>query len=244
MSQESVQIASAAPSPAEARKPCEEGLLLLEMCCHRLWNRLGSLNALLELYRLYADGNPGIQRYNDRFDELLKRTREVLHRTEKHLRQPVLRCQRTDLLALVRQAFTQHSYPGRYQLDPELDDGFEMDVDPTFLGLAFEELIENASKHHPDPPKSLITIRIEHCQVTGCEGARITFADNGRGVPEEIRPRIFEPFFSNHVNKESGLGLGLFHVQRIIAAHGGSIRCEEALGGGASFVIELTCPVR
>jgi signal transduction histidine kinase len=208
------------------------------MGCHRLFGLLGPFDALLARYRQLGDGDPRFQKANDRFERILKQVKEAMRRTQEHLRRPVLRLQRTDLFALVRKTFDQHPYPGRYHLDPDLN-GFEIDVDPTFLGLALEELIENASKHHPDPANGLITIRVEGCQVEGCEWARITFGDNGPGVPETIRPRVFEPFFSHRVHNESGIGMGLFHVQRIIAAHGGSIRLEGSEGGGAAFVIEL-----
>ena len=61
--------------------------------------------------------------------------------------------------------------------------------------------------------------------------------DRGQGIPEEHRPRVFEPFFTT---KAKGSGLGLAMVQRIVEAHGGTIRVEPGADGtGTRFVVAL-----
>ena len=60
--------------------------------------------------------------------------------------------------------------------------------------------------------------------------------DTGSGIPPENLDRIFEPYFTT---KEDGTGLGLALARRIILEHRGSIRAENAPGGGARFVIGL-----
>jgi signal transduction histidine kinase len=64
-------------------------------------------------------------------------------------------------------------------------------------------------------------------------------ADNGRGLPDFERNRIYEPFFSK---KETGLGLGLAISQRIIHAHGGELIALDREGGGA--VLEIWLPAK
>jgi signal transduction histidine kinase len=66
---------------------------------------------------------------------------------------------------------------------------------------------------------------------------RIEVADNGEGIPEMIRDRVFEPFFSDGRTKGTGLGLAI--VQEIVKAHGGTVAFETAEGKGTTFVIAL-----
>jgi signal transduction histidine kinase len=66
----------------------------------------------------------------------------------------------------------------------------------------------------------------------------VRIADEGAGVPAEVRERMFDAFYST---KERGTGLGLPLTQQILIAHRGAIRCEDRPGGGACFV--LTLPV-
>ena len=70
---------------------------------------------------------------------------------------------------------------------------------------------------------------------------RISFADNGPGIPAEIRHRIFEPFYTTR-DVGSGAGMGLTVAHDIIAGYGGTIEVNCPEGGGAVFMITL--PVR
>jgi two-component system nitrogen regulation sensor histidine kinase NtrY len=69
------------------------------------------------------------------------------------------------------------------------------------------------------------------------EGVRVEVIDNGIGIPEAERARIFEPYYTT---KAGGTGLGLSIVHRIVSDHGGRIDVDEADGGGAVFEIVLT----
>jgi two-component system sensor histidine kinase AtoS len=62
-------------------------------------------------------------------------------------------------------------------------------------------------------------------------------SDTGVGIPEEIRSKIFNPFFTT--KKMLGTGLGLSIVCKAIQAHGGTIRCESEVGKGTTFTIGL-----
>ena len=67
---------------------------------------------------------------------------------------------------------------------------------------------------------------------------KITVADNGTGIPDEIRDRIFEPFVTT--NKIHGTGLGLAITKRILVAHRGSIHVDSFPGG---TVFTLLLPI-
>jgi len=64
----------------------------------------------------------------------------------------------------------------------------------------------------------------------------ILIEDNGVGMTEDVKSRVFEPYFST---KKEGTGLGLAIVKRIINDHDGFIRVKTVLGGGTQFLIEL-----
>lgn len=68
----------------------------------------------------------------------------------------------------------------------------------------------------------------------------IAFTDSGAGIPEEIRARIFEPFFTH--GKAHGTGLGLSIVKKIMDDHRGAIEVESAPGAGTTFRLLLPLP--
>ena len=70
------------------------------------------------------------------------------------------------------------------------------------------------------------------------EGMSVVVAvdDQGGGIPEDVRARIFDPFFST---KGEGTGLGLAITRQIIEAHNGTISCDTREGGGTTFRISL-----
>jgi signal transduction histidine kinase len=69
------------------------------------------------------------------------------------------------------------------------------------------------------------------------ESLEIRIADNGPGVAEAIRDRLFEPFVSH--GKENGTGMGLTVVQKILQDHGGEVTLEQTSSSGTTFRIKL-----
>jgi signal transduction histidine kinase len=64
----------------------------------------------------------------------------------------------------------------------------------------------------------------------------VTFADTGPGIREEVREKIFDPFYTT---KEHGTGLGLSISYGIIEQHGGTISVESFVGKGSTFTIQI-----
>ncbi len=104
--------------------------------------------------------------------------------------------------------------------------------DETQLRRAFQNLLLNAVQARNGRPVEI--------EVTGTveEGKtlRIEVSDNGMGIPPEILPRIFTPFFTT---RSEGTGLGLPLVQKAIVSHDGSIEVASQPGKGARFTIRL-----
>ncbi len=94
-------------------------------------------------------------------------------------------------------------------------------------------LISNAAKFGAGKPIE-VALRIDRGYAV------LTVRDHGRGVPPEDRERIFAQFERSRA-REGGSGLGLWISREIVRAHGGTIRVDEAVGGGATFHVELPC---
>ncbi|MDR3453704.1 MAG: ATP-binding protein [Rhodoferax sp.] len=107
---------------------------------------------------------------------------------------------------------------------------------PKLLRRAIRNLIENARRYGT----GTITVSVQR------EGQRavLRVSDRGPGVPAQLRERIFEPFYRlpGASEREGGVGLGLALVKSIAQRHGGTVRCEDRLGGGATFVMDLPSP--
>lgn len=80
-------------------------------------------------------------------------------------------------------------------------------------------------------------IEVSMAEVDGATELRI--ADNGPGIPEPYRDEIFKPFKRLVGREIEGTGLGLAICRRIAELHGAAIRCQEAPGGGALFVLTV-----
>ncbi|GAB4165865.1 MAG: hypothetical protein Kow00107_11350 [Planctomycetota bacterium] len=78
------------------------------------------------------------------------------------------------------------------------------------------------------PHAGTLTVSAGTAKVEGQPVCTIAVEDTGSGIPEEIRDRIFEPFFST---KKAGTGLGLATARQIIEMHGGKIRCVSSPKG-------------
>jgi signal transduction histidine kinase len=102
------------------------------------------------------------------------------------------------------------------------------------LRRALRNLLENARRYGGGE----IRVDLEDKAAAGVE---IRVTDNGPGVPEAYRERIFEPFFRlpGHAERAGGVGLGLALVRQIIERHDGRIRCVRPPEGGGCFVINL-----
>jgi len=94
------------------------------------------------------------------------------------------------------------------------------------LVQVFLNLLINALQILPEGGKVVIRTDVDPERLV------IEVADNGPGVPAEHIPRIFDPFFTT---RDRGMGLGLTVVQQILRTHGGDIRVDASVYGGACF---------
>ena len=113
------------------------------------------------------------------------------------------------------------------------DDLFVM-ADPTRLGQAFANLVDNAIKF--TPPEGQVTIRA--FEQNG--NVAIEIRDTGVGIPEKDLPRIWERLYRGDESRsKKGLGLGLSLVKAIVTLHRGEVTVQSRPGAGTTFTIVL-----
>jgi signal transduction histidine kinase len=129
-------------------------------------------------------------------------------------------------------------------LDLDLIESVKAKVDPRQLEQVMVNLALNAREAMPEG--GMVRVAVERARLPGATGAGggqmfavITVADTGEGIPDEIRDKIFEPFFSTKP-EGTGLGLGLSAAHGVMEAHGGRISVSSGGNGGA--VIQLFIP--
>ena len=100
-------------------------------------------------------------------------------------------------------------------------------------------LLSNALKFTPN--NGYITVTIDHTAQKGGEWAEISVSDNGAGIKEEDRQRIFTPYnqIDNQVSGMKGMGIGLSISKKIIDAHYGDMCVQSTNGQGTTFIIKL-----
>ncbi len=100
------------------------------------------------------------------------------------------------------------------------------------LEQVFVNLIRNAIESAGTPPRVSIATEVVGSRV------RITVRDNGPGVSDEDRSRIFDPFYTTR-QAAGGTGLGLSLAYGIISDHGGTIQVGKVTSGGTTMIVEL-----
>jgi signal transduction histidine kinase len=102
------------------------------------------------------------------------------------------------------------------------------------VNQVFMNLLTNAAQALSGREDATITI-----ETTGdASTVEVKIRDNGQGIPPDILPRIWDPFFTTKDVGE-GTGLGLSIVHELVERHGGTIECETKLGAGTVFTVKL-----
>jgi signal transduction histidine kinase len=167
---------------------------------------------------------------NQRAASIVKSLRSVF--IEGNLKVEAVRID--DLIAKVLEIVAPELKSKNIQIQLRVDDRLAIEVIPAEIEQVVLNLLNNAIQSLANSGTLLRRIAIEVTQSG--QFVRLSISDNGGGVPAEFRPQLFELLSTT---KQSGMGLGLWLCKHIVTRYGGSIHCEDALGGGATFVVEL-----
>jgi PAS domain S-box-containing protein len=119
----------------------------------------------------------------------------------------------------------------RCTLNLSATEGIRLHANPTEIETAFSSLLMNSLEALPRDGEIRLTSRILNLREV-----EVLVEDNGPGIPAEVFPHIFEPFYTT---KKMGTGLGLPIVKRVVEEHGGYILVESQEGKGVAVSVRL-----
>jgi PAS domain S-box-containing protein len=216
---------------------------------HEIHNPLDSVSNLLYLMRNGATKEESVQ-FMDMAEQELARVTQIsramlgLYRESKAPVLVDLKEMLQEILLLMERRFADE----RVVLYVDLPSDVSVDAFPAELRQVFSNLITNAAEAAGPGGEVRVSLAPRpglssdgHKQVAG---ATVTIADNGMGIPAEVQPHLFQPFFTT--KGERGTGLGLWVSRGIVTKHGGTIELasdtSEATHGTAVSVFLATKP--
>jgi two-component system OmpR family sensor kinase len=109
-------------------------------------------------------------------------------------------------------------------------------VPATLLQSIARNLVSNAVKYSAGRSSALVAVRV----IAEGNWAVLEVSDNGPGMSDETRARLFQPFFrAPEARGLPGHGLGLATTKRLVEAHGGTIQVQSAPGAGTLVTVRL-----
>ena len=214
---------------------------------HEIKNPLTPIQlAVQELHRKYDGADPKFAKTLDDAKAIVEEEVETLRRLVSEFsgfaRLPVPEVTPGELSALTTE-WARTMDPAAMVLEGQSGAGVSIEVraaeplpvvvDAQMLRRCVDNLVRNAvqalAEHGGGGHVILETRRDDHDAI-------LEVRDDGPGVPESARERVFDPYFTT---KSEGTGLGLAIVKKIVLEHGGSIACASAAEGGAVFRIRL-----
>ena len=218
---------------------------LLANISHELRSPLARLNVALELLKQEgADKNPEhVQRIAleaRRLDTLIGHVLMLSRLDSKVLATPPAAI---DLAVITQEVLADAAFEARAMSREVVSgamDNCTMSGHENLLRSAIENVVRNAVRH--TPPGTTVDVSLRREITANQSHGVLRVRDHGPGVPESMLEEIFRPFArvpSAGTANVSGSGLGLAIAQRAVAAHGGSIRAQNAPDGGLMIEIEL-----
>ena len=247
--QEEVSVRMRAQNALEAADRRKDDFLA--MLSHELRNPLAAIEGAVQLMRRKSIDDPE-----------LAWVRDVLTRQNRHLMRLIddlldvsritrgtvnLQKECIDLREVVRHAI-ETALPmidsRRHELSVRLpDSALHVRADLVRISQVINNLLANAAKYTDEGGRIELELDERRDAEPGQEQAFIRVKDNGRGIPPDVLPRLFEP--STHEQRlnsgaHGGLGIGLIVVRGLVEMHGGIVEAHsEGPGRGTEFIVRL-----
>jgi signal transduction histidine kinase len=167
---------------------------------------------------------------NQRAATIVKSLRSIFTESESNAQEVQL----GDLIAKVLDIVKPELKSKNIQIQLRVDDGLVIKVNPAEIEQVILNLVNNAAQALANAGTLQRRITFEAIKVG--KSAQLSISDNGVGVPEDFKSQLFELLSTT---KQTGMGLGLWLCRHIVTRYSGSIHYEDAVSGGAKFVIKL-----
>jgi signal transduction histidine kinase len=141
----------------------------------------------------------------------------------------------TDFTSIVKDSLSSIVIPHNTTLYLNLKNGTKINVDPLYLKRILVNLISNALQAMPNGGQ--LTLSTDLTDKYAC----LSVKDTGIGIPENVKPQIFQPLFTT---KAKGQGLGLAVVKRLTEALKGTVTFESTPGNGTTFFVQLPLDIQ
>ena len=208
---------------------------LTAVVAHELRNPLGTIQTSLYTLKQQAQGGEGrsasaiarAERNIRRCDRIIQELLDTTRNTPPELR-PI------ELDAWLAAQLDEEPPPENVTLKTHLDSATVVEVDEERLRRCVLNILSNAYQAVAEQTDGAAEVTVA---TTAADGrAEITIADSGKGMPEDVRQRLFEPLFST---RSFGVGLGLTVARQIIEQHGGGIEIESEENRGTTVLLWL-----
>lgn len=211
---------------------------MAKQVAHEIKNPLTPLKLGLQLLdKSWKDKDPKFdqkfERFSKSFVEQIESLSSIASEFSAFAKMPDTRIEQINIFDMLNQAVTIFKQMDNVQisyLQPE--NAFIINADRDQLLRCFNNLLKNAIEATPHDRKCIIDINY----LVTSKNILLTIKDNGNGIPEEMREKIFEP---NFTTKSSGTGLGLAFIKNSIENANGKIWFETTMGTGTTFYLSL-----
>jgi two-component system NtrC family sensor kinase len=223
---------------------------LAAIVAHEINNPLSGILTYSRLMRKWIDRGDDLADKSDEMRESLaliesesRRCGDIVKNLLMFARAVPMNVQKVDVNAVLNQCvrLVHHKLElSGIALGLDFDESLpEIDGDPAQLEQLFLIFVMNAIDAMPHDG----VLRLVTKQEAGADEVTVIVEDNGVGIPEGVRARLFEPFVTTKEQK-SGIGLGLAIARRVIERHAGTIEVKSEVGKGTSFVVTLPIETR
>lgn len=207
---------------------------------HNLRAPLSTVMGLLNLARQESPDGQEWQNYVEMMASSISKLDDTLKEILEYSRNArnEIACEQIDFETIATASIEKQRYQEGFDrvektIDVQCNNRFYSD--PYRIGVVMNNLISNSIRYMDDEkPKRTIDVRI----VSIRDGVRLTIEDNGVGIFEDMKEKVFNMFFRGSARSE-GAGLGLYIVREMVAKLKGAIRLESEPGRGTQIIVDL-----